>query len=180
MREAEADYGMSGPDSFAQYDRESSSWKTSQLCLDGEWAEFSETWPRAGTISNGIAYQRRPLAPLTRETGSGLWLTPRAKEAAERPETFLKRHPDRGEHCRCSLSAQVMWPTPCAMEPTDNEKIQYALETGNLRMAKGYKGNPRRLALGETVIYEERKNEFPTPTRSDANEIGRASCRERV
>lgn len=64
LQAKEAVYGRSIQESFAFYSPDSSQWKTSQLCLDGEWAEFSETWPRAGTMRNGIAYLRRPLAPI--------------------------------------------------------------------------------------------------------------------
>jgi len=64
--ESKANEAGSGPSllgSFASYDRDSCSWKTSQLCLDGEWEEFSETWPKAGTMRSGIAYRRQPLVP---------------------------------------------------------------------------------------------------------------------
>lgn len=74
------DYGASSPDLLAKFDRESSSWKTSQLCLVGGLAEFSETWPQSGTTRNGIAYRLPPLALRTNESESGLWPTPRASE----------------------------------------------------------------------------------------------------
>ena len=51
--------------SFARYDRESSSWKTSQRCLFGGWIEYVETWPRAGTMRSGNVSQRQSLVPLT-------------------------------------------------------------------------------------------------------------------
>lgn len=84
--------GASTRDSLASYDHATSSWRTSQLCLDGALAEYSETWPRAGMTRNGTAYRRRPFAPLTRGTGSGLLPTlaardyrhPNAKSYAER------------------------------------------------------------------------------------------------
>ena len=50
---------------FAWYDHASHLWRTWQLCLDGGWAEFSETWPRAGMTRSGIAYQLLPLVPDT-------------------------------------------------------------------------------------------------------------------
>jgi hypothetical protein len=64
-------FGASTPASFASFDPDTSSWRTSQLCLDGDLDEFSETWPRAGMTRNGTAYRLRPLAPLIGETGSG-------------------------------------------------------------------------------------------------------------
>ena len=55
---------------FAWYDRNTQLWRTWQLCLDGGWAEFLETWPRAGMTRNGIAYRRQPLAPISYATES--------------------------------------------------------------------------------------------------------------
>lgn len=64
--------GVSTPELLAKYDPATSSWKTSQLCLGGDLAEFSETWPRSGMTRNGIAYRLPPLALTTNGTASGL------------------------------------------------------------------------------------------------------------
>lgn len=69
-------FGQSAPVLFANYDPDTSSWKTSQLCLLGDSKPFSGTWPRSGMTRNGIAYRLAPLAPLTGGTASGLWPTP--------------------------------------------------------------------------------------------------------
>jgi hypothetical protein len=58
-------YGRKSRGSLATYNHDSSSWRTSQRCLDGEWEEFSGTWPRSGTMQNGNAYRRRPLVRIT-------------------------------------------------------------------------------------------------------------------
>lgn len=79
----EAAFGPKSPDLIANYDRDSSSWRTSQGCLlalandqaDG-LAEYSETWPRAGLMRNGTA-SRLPLSELhILATGFGFWPTP--------------------------------------------------------------------------------------------------------
>jgi hypothetical protein len=75
-----AGYGRSTPELLARYDRATSSWRTSQLCLDGGLSEYSETWPRSGLMRNGTAYQLPPLVRLTDEIGSGSWLTPTARD----------------------------------------------------------------------------------------------------
>ena len=67
----EADFGESTPVLLAKYDQSTSLWKTSQLCLDGGLATFSETWPRAGMTRSGIAYQREPLEPFINATEYG-------------------------------------------------------------------------------------------------------------
>lgn len=72
--------GLSLLESFANYDRVSCSWKTSQLCLFEDLGGFSETWPRAGLMLNGTAYRQQPLAPLTEEIGSLLLPTPAARD----------------------------------------------------------------------------------------------------
>lgn len=64
--------GVSIPAILAKFDLNTSSWKTSQHCLDGDLASFSETWPRSGMMRNGIAYRLPPLALITSETVSGL------------------------------------------------------------------------------------------------------------
>lgn len=57
---------------FANYDPDTSSWKTSQLSLLEGSTEFSETWPRSGTMRGGTAFLRQPLAPLTDATAFSL------------------------------------------------------------------------------------------------------------
>jgi len=73
---SEADCGRSSTESFADYDLITSSWKTCQLCLNGELAEFLEIWPKSGTTRNGIAYRRPPLVPTRFETGFSFMPTP--------------------------------------------------------------------------------------------------------
>ncbi len=79
LRASAAACGRSTPELLARYDHATSSWRTSQLCLDGALSEFSETWPRSGMMRNGIAYQLAPLVRLTDETGSGSWATPTSR-----------------------------------------------------------------------------------------------------
>ncbi len=57
--------------SFAKWDPTSRCWRTFQSCfITGTSAEYSETWPRAGTGGSGIVSQRSPLVPATSGTGS--------------------------------------------------------------------------------------------------------------
>lgn len=73
---SEADCGFTTPGSFASFDRDSCSWKTFQVSLDGALVEFSETWPRSGMMRNGTAFQLPTLAPRMVETEYGLLPTP--------------------------------------------------------------------------------------------------------
>jgi len=112
--------GPSSLDSFASYSPDGSWRKTcqgySQVMLDGSLERFSETWPRAGMTRNGTAYQRVPLAPLTREIVSGWWPTPQAHDASNR-KGQAKRVGDPARHGGWNLEDWVAkWPTPCAVD----------------------------------------------------------------
>jgi hypothetical protein len=106
------DSGFTSTDSLASYDPATSSWKTSQRSLLAEWDESLETWPRAGLMRSGTAYPRQPLAPLTRETESGLWRTPQAGEGNGGGQEASKRQ--QGGHSVYLRDQVKTWPTPRA------------------------------------------------------------------
>lgn len=130
-------FGPSSLGSLASFDPATSSWKTSQLSLETNGLdEFSETWPRAGSMRSGTAYLLRPLAPLTAGTGSGLWPTPKVatnrtshesitreghwsapglEQAAELSEGILPREVESLEEIK-SPAARALWPTPKATD----------------------------------------------------------------
>jgi hypothetical protein len=84
-------YGPNFSESFAWLDRTTSSWKTYQVCFQstGELSSgaFSQTWPQAGMMRNGISYRLPVLAHRTSEEECSLWRTPMAQEAGARIET---------------------------------------------------------------------------------------------
>lgn len=124
-------FGGSTSEPFATYDPDTSSWRTLQLSLLEDLATFSQTWPRAGTTRNGIAYQRQPSAPLTVVTGSSLWPTPTVVDMGERKTLeewdewtaeMKGRHGNGNGHGR-SLSIEArrnMWPTPTTQDASNN------------------------------------------------------------
>lgn len=96
-------------ESFATYDPDSSSWKT---CLDTGASgseRFSGTWPRAGTMRSGTAYQHPPLARLTGEIASSPWLTPLANRSLTCTRSAALKEHEKG---RKSLWIQVARETP--------------------------------------------------------------------
>ena len=106
-----AAYGPKWQGWFAKFSQESSSWKTAQCSLLGGLDEFSETWPRWGSMRNGASYLRRiPALPIC-ESASGYWQTPVADDAVCRARGKLN---SRGEP---KLSAQVkLMPTVCSRD----------------------------------------------------------------
>lgn len=74
------DYGARSAAFLANFDHDTQSWRTPQRCLlstaaDGS-AEYSATWPRSGSMRNGIAYRLPALTRATSEIASGsCWRT---------------------------------------------------------------------------------------------------------
>lgn len=71
-------FGSSSLVLLGNYDPDTSSLKTARSSEDEDSTRYLDRLPRSGMMRNGTVYQREPLAPLTRETGSGLWPTPLA------------------------------------------------------------------------------------------------------
>jgi hypothetical protein len=123
-------FGQSTPELLAKFDPDTSSWRTSQLCLDGALSEFSEAWPRSGLMLSGTAYQLPPLALRTDGTEFGLWPTPqgqydgRSQEAweaakAKKKEKHQAGHYGKGTGAPGMMDLQRavrMWPTPNARD----------------------------------------------------------------
>lgn len=66
---------------FASYDRDTACWRTFQdSFLLGASEPFSETWPRAGTMLDGVCYRQRKWEHRIDAIGSLLWPTPRATD----------------------------------------------------------------------------------------------------
>jgi hypothetical protein len=78
LMEAAADCGPITSESFAFCNLDSSSWRTSQFCLNGDLSEFSGTWPEAGLMQHGKCYRRAPSVPHTHDAECSLWPTPTA------------------------------------------------------------------------------------------------------
>ena len=142
------DSGHNSTDSFATYDRATSSWKTSQGCLFEGWIEYSETWPQRGMMRNGRCYPQPMSERPISASGSGLLPTP----AAVSYGTNQGGAAGRTGKVRPSLETMAkkdLWPTPKA-------------EYGGLRTPDGKRGAD----LQDKVINPEM---WPTPSAGDAN-----------
>lgn len=88
----------SGPRSsplFAIYDPASSSWRTCQVSLlTNTLAPYSKSWPKQGTMRNGVCFQRRRLGHGTRGKGSSFLPTPSAHESKGSQRNRYRDSPD--------------------------------------------------------------------------------------
>jgi hypothetical protein len=124
--------------SFAWWDRDSSSWRTSQRSFLEGWTSFSENWPKQGLMRNGHVFRQVLWAPATVGTAGGLLPTPNAGEAKQtgNVENWKRRqmaHAATGQNLQMPLSVAVKLPplgpdgtpglpTPSACIANDGER----------------------------------------------------------
>jgi hypothetical protein len=145
--ESEAAYGPKWLGSFARYSPAESKWKTAQCSLLGDSDEFSETWPRWGSMRNGECYLRPILAPHILESGSGFaerFPTPIRNDAEKRGNFDPVRSYGLAGHVK-------LFPTPCAID-AGSGRVNKSLSTG--------------AAERPTLALMARKGMWPTPCAS--------------
>ena len=124
-------------------------------------------WRLKDTPSGRLLFQRAVSTRPTKETGSGLWLTPTAVMIDETPEQFAKRKEKNGYKNGTkvgSLATQVkhapLWPTPTAM-------------TGGGSVAPSHRDGTHGWNTAAAVkdsLSEEPIRMWPTPTIDSATE----------
>lgn len=117
--ESAPDSGRKWAGSFAKYSPPESKWRTHQCSLLEGWDEFSETWPRWGSMRNGECFLRQTWTPPTFESESGsrrIWPTPCASAykgsspAALTRKTGRSRANDRIDHAVMASDAGQLNP----------------------------------------------------------------------
>lgn len=149
--ESEADCGQKWPESFAKYDRATRSWRTRQFSLLGGLTEYSETWPRWGSMRNGECLERPMSERPTCESESGLWPTPTCGGGGQTlPEgtTPTGKTPEGRKQTVCleryvQQVERKVWPTPTVAmakgssggaltrktgKSRENDRLDYAVE----------------------------------------------------
>ena len=86
-------YFSSSCESFAWFDQNTLSWKTSPRSFLTGWESYSESWPRQGMTQNMLAYQQVLWEPAIKEIDFGLLPTPVATDYKGRSgQGFQTRH----------------------------------------------------------------------------------------
>ncbi len=154
-------FGLNTSVPFAHFDQKLYLWKTYQHSLVGDSTLFLATWPRSGTMRNGIAYPRVPLARLTEETESGLLPTPRTTDVRDgriMNEKGQRTNKEGTMVYGANLSDVVqMWPTPTTQEV---EHQEMELTESNRRKTKDGKDS-HSIGLADAVKM------WPTPVARD-------------
>lgn len=81
--ENDQDCGQSKRGSFAKYDPLTHSWRTRQRSLEGGFIEFSQTWPRWGSMRNGECSVRITPREVAKGKGFGLLPAPVASDGTQ-------------------------------------------------------------------------------------------------
>jgi hypothetical protein len=97
-----AGFGGKWRGSFARFDPGMSSWRTPRDSLLAGSEPFSGTWPKWGSMRDGVASELRILVRPTRASGSGLWPTLAAQTSAGGPKGL-----DGGARARVALRKLV-------------------------------------------------------------------------
>ena len=138
------DSGRRWRESFAKYDRATSSWRTPHCLPLAGLMSFSETWPRWGSMRNG-ACMVLPIPELRiKGTGFGYWPTPKASDGSHGGPNM------RGSKGGLALPSAVhRFPTP---------------QSGDFRTGEGqrWESPERSRNLNDFAA------KFPTPCAQDA------------
>lgn len=118
------DCGLKWRESLTKFNPHSFLWRTRLFSLFGDWIEFSGTWPRWGTMRNGVCWKRKPWELPTNEKESGssdiinLFPTPMKNEAGKNVKTLQMVL--RGQN-QMTLDRYVrIFPTPCKWDSLKN------------------------------------------------------------
>lgn len=156
--------GWKWPESSMKHDRDSRSWKTRQCSVLGGLEEFSETWPRWGSMRNGECWEQPMWGHLTDETESGLRLSTPTASMTVRSEKFREgRLPAPSEIAR--------WPTPTASQARSEGMIlqmRKQVEAGTISQKEA------ELMIGGSLT-PKRLHSWPTPQASDNRDRGNMS-----
>ena len=146
--------GRSSRGSWASYDPGTRLWRTYQGSLFGGLEMFSGTWPKWGTMRNGVVYPLPPWVLPISESGSSLWRTPDASVVtggAANAEDRKRQGHAIGLHDQ--VNTPSMWPTPAARDHKDT-----GVNTDYQKVAAKSK-------LAGVVVMREM---WPTPRSQDA------------
>lgn len=155
-----ADSGGSLRESLAKFDHDTRSWKTAQCSLFGGLEEFSGTWPRWGTMQNGVCYQR--------PTPSGLSAF---REVIDRHLTICANGSGLSQEMRCPTASATSFDSTRPNEK-GGEKMKEFLRRTLTQRAPTPRSEDSQCAGGhrgtaDTLVAFTRTQHAPTPSAND-------------
>ena len=151
-------FGLSSPKWCGKFDPDTCSLRTCQDSLPGMEDATSGaslvTWPRSGTVSDGVCWELTMSVPRTGARGSGYWPSPRGSDGE-------KGGPNqRGSKGDRMLPSAVMWLTPSVEDAGRQGKAE----------------NWRQYEEGGRTTQARLRNQvmWPTPQAEDSHHGGRS------
>ena len=114
---SDPDFGGSSIDSFATWDHESCSWRTSKPSDPEDSETYSDRWPDSGSMRSGRACRRPTWAQPTVGVGSSFWPTATAASYGSSQNGSNASRPSGGTPSLHTLAS--MWPTPVTTDAKD-------------------------------------------------------------
>ena len=157
-KENTPDCGPRWPGSLARYNPGSRSWRTAQCSLLGGLTEYSQTFPRWGTMQSGELWERTTPVLRIEGKGSGYWPTPRAQEPGRTTEGYGRGLAElvEGKDQRKANTPSGNWPTPTCSDAF----------TDKLKSAQQSEGSMHSVNLIQAVKM------WPTPTAQESRYTG--------
>jgi len=136
LTEKGQDSGEKWQGSFTKYNPDSCSWKTHQCSFLEDLDEFSETWPRWGSMRTGECYQLPMLEQNINEKEYGLWPTPTTPSGGGNcgGSGAYKNAIKNGTHIPHSINPSLYewlmgWPIGWTdLKPLETDKFHFALQ----------------------------------------------------
>ena len=125
LRDSDQECGHTWQGSSEKWTQLSLLSKTPQCSEQEDLALSSMTLTRWGSMQSGVVSPLQPLEPTTKETGSGLWASPNARD-------WKDSGASQGNRKSPNLGTQVHWPTPTmqGLNGGSNSR-KAAMERGN-------------------------------------------------
>ena len=162
---------LSSCESFAWWDRSTSSWRTSQRSLLTDWTPFSENWPRQGLMRNGHVFRQVLWEPATSVTAGGLLPTPKASDG-ERGRDKAWTRPDAKSRELATTVRDRMLPTPRA-----NSAMTVDLRTQQNRPELHPNLETVMARMLPTLTVNDSKNSTLPPSQADRDGLAGAMLR---
>ncbi len=168
-RASEAGSGGTCLGSFVRYDLDSCSWKTAQCSLLEGLDEYSETWPRSGTMRSGVCWEQTTVAPLTAASGFGSWPTPTKHIASEygAPSQIAARDALNLGDLILAQHRGKLAPTPHGHSPKSARRHSFPTPTAGDAKSSGAAGYSTASGRHTGTTLTDAIVRFPTPTAND-------------
>ena len=144
-------------------------WITGNMDLFGTSTPYSETWPKQGTMQDGVCWEQMIVERITEEKDSGYmptpntldYLDPRSEEAMEKQYQTQRKGRSAPSNLREWVDPK-MWPTPVS-SASQSASMQASLVEAERLHPKG------RTHLAASVASAV----WPTPTCQDSNKASK-------